>query len=110
KMQMELAGVLDCMEKMELKQSAREELESRARSRVVRAEDARRARLILLLADGEPYTSIQSKLKCNRNYVSRWKVRFHPRTNRLTPCATTGAKAIRSDPGHGSSGSEVDLT
>src|SRR5947209_17991198 len=64
------------MEKMELKQSDREELESRARSRVVRAEDSRRARLILLLADGEPYTSIQSKLRCNRSYVSRWKGRF----------------------------------
>lgn len=64
------------MEKLELKRSDREELESRARSRVVRAEDARRARLILLLADGEPYTSIQSKLRCNRSYVSRWKGRF----------------------------------
>src|SRR6267378_3136498 len=64
------------METLELTQSDREELESRARSRVVRAEDSRRARLILLLADGEPYTSIQSKLRCNRSYVSRWKGRF----------------------------------
>jgi len=64
------------MERLELEQSDREELESRARSRVVRAEDARRARLILLLADGEPYTSIQTKLRCNRSYVSRWKARF----------------------------------
>ena len=64
------------MEKLELGPSDRNELESRARSRVVRAEDARRARLILLLADGEPYTSIQSKLSCNRSYVSRWKARF----------------------------------
>ena len=62
--------------KLELGQSDRDELESRARSRVVRAEDARRARLILLLADGEPYTTIQSKLRCNRSYVSRWKARF----------------------------------
>lgn len=44
--------------------------------RTVRAEDARRARLILLLADGEPYSSLQSKLRCNRSYVSRWKGRF----------------------------------
>src|ERR1051325_8331737 len=64
------------MEKLELKRSDREELERRARSRKVRAEDARRARLILLLAEGEPYTSIQSKLRCNRSYVSRWKGRF----------------------------------
>src|ERR1051325_6727500 len=64
------------MEKLELKRSDREELERRGRSRKVRAEDARRARLILLLAEGEPYTSIQSKLRCNRSYVSRWKGRF----------------------------------
>src|SRR5438270_2161290 len=64
------------MGKLELEVADREELESRVRSRVLRAEDARRARLILLLADGEPYTSIQSKLRCNRSYVSRWKGRF----------------------------------
>ena len=64
------------MEKLDLKGSDREELESRVRSRKVRSEDARRARLILLLSEGEPYTSIQSKLRCNRSYVSRWKGRF----------------------------------
>ena len=61
---------------MELKASDREELQSRARSRVLRADDARRARLILLLAEGEPYTAIQTKLRCNRSYISRWKARF----------------------------------
>ena len=64
------------MEKLQLTSSDRKELESRARSRVLRAEDSRRARLILLLAEGEPYTAIQSKLRCNRSYVSRWKGRF----------------------------------
>lgn len=64
------------MEMLSLTPSDRGELESRARSRMLRAEDARRARLILLLAEGEPYTGIQSKLGCNRSYVSRWKSRF----------------------------------
>jgi len=64
------------METLRLKSSDRDELESRARSRVLRAEDVRRARLILLLADGEGYTSIQTRLGCNRSYVSRWKGRF----------------------------------
>lgn len=61
---------------IELKDSDREELENRTRSRVLRAEDVRRARLILLLAGGESYTAIASKLHCNRSYVSRWKARF----------------------------------
>src|SRR6266542_916399 len=54
----------------------RRELEARVRSRTIRAEDARRARLILLLAKGEPYTVIQLALDCPATYVSRWGKRF----------------------------------
>ncbi len=54
----------------------RDELEARSRSRTLRADDVRRARLILLLADGESYTAIVDKLGCNRSYVSTWKKRF----------------------------------
>ena len=36
----------------------RTELERRVRSRKIRAEDARRARVILMLADGEAFTAI----------------------------------------------------
>jgi transposase len=54
----------------------RKELDARSRSRTLRAEDVRRAKLILLLADGESYTSIVEKLGCNRSYVSTWKKRF----------------------------------
>ena len=64
------------METLQLTESDRKELESRARSRVLRAEDARRACLILLLADGEAYSAIQITLRCNRSYISRWKSRF----------------------------------
>lgn len=54
----------------------RQELEARVRSRKARAEDARRARLILMLASGESYLTIQSALNCPATYVSRWKKRF----------------------------------
>jgi transposase len=56
--------------------SEREELERRRGSRSLRADDVRRARLILMLADGETYSSIQSALACDRGYISRWKARF----------------------------------
>src|SRR5436190_11517561 len=54
----------------------REELAARMRSRTLPAEDARRARLILMLADGASFTTIQQALGCNRSYISQWKQRF----------------------------------
>jgi hypothetical protein len=42
----------------------RTELERRARSRKIRAEDARRARVILMLANGESFTAIAAALGC----------------------------------------------
>jgi transposase len=46
------------------------------RSRTLPAEDVRRARLILLLAQGKSYWAIRQVLGCNPNYISRWKARF----------------------------------
>jgi len=54
----------------------RKELRKRVRTRTLRADDVRRARLILMLASGEPYTTIQQVLRCNPSYISRWKERF----------------------------------
>lgn len=54
----------------------RQELEARVRSRKLRAEDSRRARLILMLSKGEPYSVIQDALGCPATYISRWKKRF----------------------------------
>lgn len=54
----------------------RRELNSRIRGRKIRAEDAKRARLILLLAKGESYTAICDKLGCSTSFISRWKTRF----------------------------------
>jgi transposase len=54
----------------------RKELESRMRSRTLRAEDARRARLIVLLADGCSYRDIETRLACDTRYIRVWKKRF----------------------------------
>lgn len=54
----------------------RQELERRVRSRKIRAEDARRAQVILLLAAGEPFSTITATVGCYPDYVSRWKQRF----------------------------------
>lgn len=59
-----------------LRDREREELERRVRSRKGRAEEARIARVILLLADGTPYSEIQAKLGCSAPFISKWKKRF----------------------------------
>lgn len=59
-----------------LRRSERDELESRVRSRGLRAGDVRRARLILLIADGESFDTIQDALGCSRTYIADWKARF----------------------------------
>src|SRR5262245_60735403 len=46
-------------ESVSLTSAERDELRARTRSRSLRAEDVRRARLILLLDDGRSYTEIQ---------------------------------------------------
>src|SRR5262245_56105995 len=63
-------------ETLALTPEEQQELQARARSRSLRAEDVRRARLILLLEDGQSYTEIQKMLSCTAMYVSRWKKRF----------------------------------
>jgi transposase len=54
----------------------RSELERRARSRKVRAEDARRAHVILMLANGDSFTAIAAALGCYPGYINRWRQRF----------------------------------
>ena len=54
----------------------RAELERRVRSLKIRAEDARSARVILMLADGESYSTIEATVPCYRDYINRWRRRF----------------------------------
>src|SRR5258708_15720995 len=54
----------------------RRELEGRARSRTVEAEDCKRAKLILLVAKGYSFSEIGRRLDCTDRYISVWKRRF----------------------------------
>jgi transposase len=59
-----------------LTRDERAELGKRTRSRSGRADDARIARVLLLLADGASYTEVQEKAGCTAPFVSKWKRRF----------------------------------
>lgn len=54
----------------------RQELQRRVRSRSVRVEDSRRARVILELAGGRGLRETASYLSCSTSYVQRWAARF----------------------------------
>src|SRR5260370_5689664 len=53
-----------------------QELQARARSRVLRAGDVRRARLSLMLSEGQSWSAIQQALGCSSAYIARWQARF----------------------------------
>src|SRR3981081_292598 len=54
----------------------RSELERRLRSLKIRAEDARRARVVLMLADGTSYSAIAAAIPCYPDYISARGHRF----------------------------------
>lgn len=59
-----------------LTDSERMELQRRVRSRSVRAEDSKRARVILELAGGRGLRETATYLACSTSYVQRWAGRF----------------------------------
>src|SRR4051794_1992970 len=59
-----------------LTEAERLELNQRAASRNGRADDARRARLILLLENGCTWKAMRDKLDCNDAFIDRWMKRF----------------------------------
>jgi len=61
---------------MELTKRERMELQRQASTRNGRADSARHARLILLLADGLTWAEIRVKLDCSDSYIARWSQRF----------------------------------
>lgn len=61
---------------IELSEDERGELERRAKSRAGRADNARVARVLLLLADGTTYEQIQARVDCSAPFISKWKKRF----------------------------------
>jgi transposase len=64
------------MAKMNLSDPERDQLLALTRSRTARAADVRRAKLILLLEDGESRERIMHKLGCDSRFISRWSGRF----------------------------------
>ena len=62
--------------RVQLAPHERRELRQRVRTRTLRADDVRRARLILMLAEGQSYVAIEQALACNASYIARWKARF----------------------------------
>lgn len=54
----------------------RDELQRRVRSRSLRAEDSRRARVILELASGRGLRETAARLACSTSYLQRWLGRF----------------------------------
>jgi len=54
----------------------RRELQRRARSRSLSAEDNKRAKLMLLVAKGLSFSEICCRLNCTDRYISVWKRRF----------------------------------
>jgi transposase len=61
---------------MKLTKNERTELQRQATARNGRADVARHARLILLLADGLTWADIRTKLDCSDSYIARWSKRF----------------------------------
>lgn len=61
---------------MKLTKNERMELLKQESARNGRADSARHARLILLLADGLTWAEIRAKLDCSDSYISRWSRRF----------------------------------
>jgi transposase len=60
------------MQRIMLTAAQREELEAMLRKHSAGAAQARRARCVLLWADGERRVDIRSKLACNDAFVTRW--------------------------------------
>ena len=61
---------------MNLTDIERAQLAAAARSRTVRAADVRRAKLLLMLENGESRDAIMRRLECDSRFISRWSSRF----------------------------------
>jgi transposase len=61
---------------MNLTKAEAVELQRQANARSGRADSARRARLILLLAEDMTWSDIRAKLDCGDSFIDRWSKRF----------------------------------
>ena len=68
--------MLSCMKTIALTKDQRAELIRRTRSRSGRADEARIARVLLLLADGATYAEVKKGVGCSAPFITKWKRRF----------------------------------
>lgn len=68
--------IVSMRDAIKLTNAERMELTRRAHSRTGRAEDARQARLILLLAEGHTWDEVCERIECSRGFVASWSNRF----------------------------------
>ncbi|MCW8236608.1 helix-turn-helix domain-containing protein, partial [Verminephrobacter eiseniae] len=64
------------MGKMNLTDAERDKLLTATRSRTARVADVRRAKLILMLEEGQSRDTIMQRLECDSRFISRWSSRF----------------------------------
>lgn len=64
---------------LSLSEEERSELEAMSRSRTIAAGLAQRARVILAIADGEPYPVLSARLEVSTTTLTRWRKRFEAR-------------------------------
>ena len=64
------------MGKMNLTEAECAQLVAASRSRTIRSADVRRAKLILMLEDGESRDAIMRRLECDSRFIARWSSRF----------------------------------
>lgn len=69
------------MARIELSTAERDHLTSVLRSQTAAAAQVKRAKLILMLAEGASRTAIKQRLECDSRFIARWSTRF--RTERL---------------------------
>ena len=61
---------------MKVTKKERAELERRAKARAGRADEARIARVLLLLVEGLTYKEIAERVDCSEPFIAKWKKRF----------------------------------
>ena len=86
----------------------RAELESLARSHRGRADEARRARIILLLTDGYSYSTICERVDCTPQTIATWKTRYEADRHRRLARPPSRVESSRADAAGGSADLELD--
>jgi transposase len=64
------------MARVELSAAERNHLTAMLRSQTAAAAQVKRAKLILMLAEGASRTSIKQRLECDSRFIARWSARF----------------------------------